>query len=58
MPRYDYVCPGCQVVREIQRSFDDDKEILCETCDLPLAKKFSPSPVHFKGSGWYSTDNK
>jgi putative FmdB family regulatory protein len=56
MPRYDYICPQCEAVQEIQRSFNDDKEILCDACAIPLIKKFSPTPVHFKGSGFYSTD--
>lgn len=56
MPRYDYHCTECGFEIEIQRSFNDDKEILCYDCDHPLSKKFSPTPAHFKGNGFYSTD--
>lgn len=56
MPRYDYECEECGWLGEITRGFNDDKEILCYDCDHPLTKKFSPTPVHFKGSGFYSTD--
>ena len=35
---------------------DPDPEV-CEVCGAsPLAKVFHPVPVHFKGSGFYSTD--
>lgn len=56
MPRYDYRCPDCGYEVEIQRSFNDDKEILCDSCLVPLIKVFSSTPIHFKGSGFYSTD--
>lgn len=58
MPRYDYRCPECSYEVEIQRSFNDDKEILCFSCAIPLIKVFSSTPIHFKGSGFYSTDSK
>jgi predicted nucleic acid-binding Zn ribbon protein len=30
---------------------------VCEICGAsPLAKVFHPVPIHFKGSGFYSTD--
>ena len=35
---------------------DPDPEI-CEVCGAaPLTKVFHPVPIHFKGSGFYSTD--
>jgi predicted nucleic acid-binding Zn ribbon protein len=35
---------------------DPDPEV-CEICGAsPLAKVFHPVPIHFKGSGFYSTD--
>ena len=58
MPRYDFYCTNCQRESEISRAFDDDKEILCENCLIPLVKRFTATPVHFRGSGFYSTDNK
>ena len=35
---------------------DPDPEV-CEVCGAaPLTKVFHPVPIHFKGSGFYSTD--
>ena len=35
---------------------DPDPEV-CEVCGAaPLQKVFHPVPIHFKGSGFYSTD--
>jgi predicted nucleic acid-binding Zn ribbon protein len=28
----------------------------CETCGAPVTRVFHPIAVHFKGSGFYSTD--
>jgi putative FmdB family regulatory protein len=56
MPRYDFYCADCQRESEVTRAFDDEKEILCESCLVPLRRKYSAPPVHFRGSGFYSTD--
>jgi predicted nucleic acid-binding Zn ribbon protein len=35
---------------------DPDPEV-CEVCGAsPIVKVFHPVPIHFKGSGFYSTD--
>jgi putative FmdB family regulatory protein len=56
MPRYDFYCADCQRESEVTRAFDDEKEILCDSCLVPLRRKYSAPPVHFRGSGFYSTD--
>ena len=56
MPRYDFYCSKCGMETEITRSFSNDKEILCDTCLIPLIKRFTATPVHFRGTGFYSTD--
>jgi putative FmdB family regulatory protein len=56
MPRYDFYCTQCNWEVEITRSFTDDKEILCDTCLIPLTKRIAATPVHFRGTGFYSTD--
>lgn len=57
MPRYDFYCEQCKQETEIVRAFTDNKEILCNDCGSALIKKISATPVHFRGSGFYSTDN-
>lgn len=56
MPRYDYVCPSCDLRFEIERSINDRTEVLCPSCATPARKVFSPSAVVLKGSGFHNTD--
>jgi predicted nucleic acid-binding Zn ribbon protein len=39
----------------IQGMSDDPVEI-CEVCGAPVERVFHPVAVHFKGSGFYTTD--
>jgi predicted nucleic acid-binding Zn ribbon protein len=34
----------------------DDPLTSCSTCEAPVQRVFHPVAVHFKGSGFYSTD--
>jgi predicted nucleic acid-binding Zn ribbon protein len=34
----------------------DDPLTSCSTCDAPVERVFHPVAVHFKGSGFYTTD--
>ncbi len=34
----------------------DDPVTACEQCDAPVERVFHPIAVHFKGSGFYTTD--
>jgi predicted nucleic acid-binding Zn ribbon protein len=34
----------------------DDPLISCQTCEAPVERVFHPVAVHFKGSGFYTTD--
>jgi predicted nucleic acid-binding Zn ribbon protein len=34
----------------------DDPISVCSTCDAPVERVFHPVAVHFKGSGFYTTD--
>jgi predicted nucleic acid-binding Zn ribbon protein len=34
----------------------DDPVVECEVCGAPVQRVFSPIAVHFKGTGFYSTD--
>jgi putative FmdB family regulatory protein len=56
MPIYEYRCPNGHVFELFQRMTDEAPE-KCEVCGAgPLERVLYPVAVHFKGSGFYSTD--
>lgn len=56
MPIYEFRCPQGHLFEVFQRMADPLPET-CEVCgEGPLATVLYPVPVHFKGSGFYSTD--
>jgi len=55
MPIYEYRCPNGHQFEVIQRMSDDPVES-CEQCGAPVERVFHPVAVHFKGSGFYTTD--
>jgi len=56
VPIYEYRCPNGHVFEVFQR-MDDPPPTSCETCGAsPMEKVLFPIAVHFKGSGFYSTD--
>jgi putative FmdB family regulatory protein len=55
MPIYEYRCDNGHTFEVIQR-MSDDPVATCEVCGEPVARVFHPVAVHFKGSGFYSTD--
>jgi putative FmdB family regulatory protein len=56
MPTYEYRCPNGHVFELFQRMTDDAPET-CEVCGVgPVERVLYPVAVHFKGSGFYSTD--
>ena len=56
MPIYEFRCPKGHLFEVFHRISDPDPEV-CEVCGArPLQKVFHPVPIHFKGSGFYSTD--
>jgi putative FmdB family regulatory protein len=56
VPIYEYRCPNGHVFEIFQR-MDDPPPEGCETCGAgPLQRVLFPVAVHFKGSGFYSTD--
>ena len=38
------------------QSMSDDPVAACQTCEAPVERVFHPVAVHFKGSGFYTTD--
>jgi putative FmdB family regulatory protein len=56
VPIYEYKCPKGHVFEVFQKMTDDQPEV-CETCGKgPVQRVLYPVAVHFKGSGFYSTD--
>ena len=56
MPIYEFRCPNGHLFEVFHRITDPDPEV-CEVCGAsPLVKVLHPVPIHFKGSGFYSTD--
>jgi putative FmdB family regulatory protein len=58
MPAYDFKCKKCSEVVEVVRPSTDDSPVTCPSCGGETKRVFSPVGVHFKGSGFYSTDNR
>jgi putative FmdB family regulatory protein len=55
MPIYEYRCTNGHTFEVIQRMSDGPVET-CEECGAPVERVFHPVAVHFKGSGFYTTD--
>ena len=56
MPIYEYKCPKGHVFELFQKMSDPPPKV-CEICgEGPLERVLYPVAVHFKGSGFYSTD--
>ena len=55
MPIYEYRCDNGHVFEVMQRMTDDPVAV-CQTCEASVQRVFHPVAVHFKGSGFYSTD--
>jgi putative FmdB family regulatory protein len=55
MPTYEYRCQNGHTFEVVQRMSEDPVET-CEVCDAPVERVFHPVAVHFKGSGFYTTD--
>jgi len=56
VPTYEYKCPNGHVFEVFKRIADPPPE-RCEVCGAsPVETVLYPVPVHFRGSGFYSTD--
>ena len=56
MPIYEYRCDACGSTLEMFQKFSDAPLETCEVCGGQLRKVLHPVAVHFKGSGFYTTD--
>jgi putative FmdB family regulatory protein len=55
MPLYEYRCENGHTFEVMQR-MSDDPVATCSECGAPVQRVFHPVAVHFKGSGFYTTD--
>jgi putative FmdB family regulatory protein len=55
LPIYEYRCKNGHTF-EVMQSMSDDPVATCQTCEAPVERVFHPVAIHFKGSGFYSTD--
>jgi putative FmdB family regulatory protein len=56
MPIYEYKCPNGHLFEVIHGMTEPSPET-CEVCGAgPLQRVLHPVAVHYKGSGFYSTD--
>lgn len=57
MPIYEYRCSNGHTF-EVTQSMAEDPPETCEVCGASVERVFHPIAVHFKGSGFYTTDYK
>jgi putative FmdB family regulatory protein len=55
MPIYEYRCEKGHTFEVTQR-MSEDPITNCTTCNASVQRVFHPVAVHFKGSGFYTTD--
>jgi putative FmdB family regulatory protein len=56
VPTYEYKCPNGHLF-EVFKRISDPPPSACEICGAsPVETVLYPVPVHFRGSGFYSTD--
>jgi len=55
MPIYDYKCDNGHTF-EVMQSMSEDPIDTCDVCGAPARRVLHAPAVHFKGSGFYTTD--
>jgi len=58
MPTYEYVCTDCGQHVDVFQGISDESLDTCGVCGGALRKVFHPAGILFKGSGFYTTDNR
>lgn len=56
MARYDYRCPHCHTVFEVEHAMSETPKVTCPTCGTEASRVFEASSISLKGSGFYNTD--
>lgn len=58
MPIYEYECNSCQFHFERKQRFDAKPVAICPKCQGKAQRVIHSTPIIFKGSGFYTTDNR
>ncbi|MGI9252467.1 MAG: FmdB family zinc ribbon protein [Thermomicrobiales bacterium] len=58
MPTYTYQCDDCGHSFDVFQKFSEDTLTVCPTCEGFIRRVIQPTPIVFKGSGWYINDSK
>lgn len=58
MPTYHYRCDACSHAFDAFQKFSEDPLRVCPECESGIRRVIQPTPVLFKGSGWYINDSK
>ena len=59
MPIYTYRCENCGIQFERRQKFSDAPLTRCPECSKKVLRKvYQPVGIVYKGSGFYSTDNR
>jgi len=58
MPTYEYECDKCSLRFEVKRSFTESGGNICPRCGSKGRQIYLPTPLLFKGSGFYVTDSR
>ncbi len=58
MPTYEYECSSCHHRFEKKQKFDAEPVALCPKCRGKAKRVIHPTPIIFKGSGFYVTDSR
>jgi putative FmdB family regulatory protein len=58
MPIYEYECDRCHHRFEVRQGFKDKPQAKCPKCQEIARRVFHPTPIIFKGSGFYVTDHR
>ena len=58
MPIYEYECSRCDFHFERKQRFDAKPLAVCPKCQGQVQRVIHPTPVIFKGSGFYTTDSR
>jgi putative FmdB family regulatory protein len=58
MPTYEYECSQCKHHFDLKQGFHDKPQAVCPECKSRAKRMFHPTPIIFKGSGFYVTDHQ
>lgn len=58
MPIYEYECDICRCRFERRQRFDEEPVAICPECQGKARRVIHSVPIIFKGSGFYTTDNR